>query len=101
MIVISNASPLLALSQIQCLHILKVLFGQLYIPDAVYQETVEECPVSVQKRGILAAVDQFIEVVTPTVDHEFSRNLGKGERSVLNLAIEKHGLFPLTNPLSL
>ncbi len=34
MIVISNSSPLLALSQIQRLDILKHLFGHIYIPDS-------------------------------------------------------------------
>jgi len=43
MIVISNSSPLLALSQVQRLDILKTLFGHIYIPDSVYRETVLEC----------------------------------------------------------
>lgn len=41
MIVVSNASPLLALAQANCLGILKALFGQVSIPVAVYRETVE------------------------------------------------------------
>ena len=34
MIVISNASPLIALSRIDRLHLLKDLFADVYIPDA-------------------------------------------------------------------
>lgn len=89
MMIIANASPLLALSQAECLGIFKALFGQLYIPGSVYQETVTDCPVALQKQGILIAVNDFIQVQEPTVDYPFSRNLGKGERGVLNLAIEK------------
>jgi hypothetical protein len=89
MIIISNSSPLLALSQVQRLDILNTLFGHVFIPDSVYQETVLECNVPVQREGILKAIDEFIEVVTPTINRQFSRNLGKGERGVLNLAIEK------------
>lgn len=89
MIVISNSSPLLALSQIQRLDILKTLFGHIYIPDSVFKETVLECNVPIQKAGISNALNDFIEVVTPTIDHRFSRKLGQGERGVLNLAIEK------------
>jgi hypothetical protein len=88
MIVISNSSPLLALSQIQRLDILKHLFGHIYIPDSVFKETVLECNVPIQKSGISIAINDFIEVVTPTIDHCFSRKLGQGERGVLNL-IEK------------
>lgn len=89
MIVIVNASPLIALSQAQCLTLLKVLFGQVYIPSSVYQETVINCPVALQKQGILLAISDYIQVEEPTMNHPFSRNLGKGERGVLNLAIEK------------
>ena len=89
MIVISNSSSLLALSQVQRLDILKTLFGQVYIPDSVYRETVLECNVPIQKEGILNAINDFIEVVIPTIEHQFSRKLGKGECGVLNLAIEK------------
>lgn len=89
MIVVANASPLLALSQANCLNLLRALFGRVYIPDTVYRETVVQCPVPQQKQGIQAAVGQFIEVVVPTVHLEFSRNLGQGEQGVLKLALEK------------
>jgi hypothetical protein len=89
MIVIANASPLLALSQAECLGVLKALFGQLYIPDSVYEETVTDCPIALQKQGILMAINDFIQVQEPGLNQPFSRNLGKGERGVLNLAIEK------------
>ena len=90
MIVISNLSPLIALSRIQSLNILKKLFGLIFIPHAVYQETVLEANNTLQKENILKAVDDFIEVVTPKTHHLFTRNLGKGEMGVLSLDLEKN-----------
>lgn len=89
MIVVVNASPLLALSQAQALFILKAMFGRVYIPDSVYRETVIDCNVPLQRRGIIAGLENFIEVATPNVNHAFTRNLGSGERGVLNLALER------------
>ena len=89
MIAISNSSPLIALSRIQNLHILKTLFGRIFIPDSVHQETVIDTNITIQKENILEALDDFIEIVIPSTHHLFKRNLGKGEIGVLNLAIEK------------
>ncbi len=38
--VVSNASPLIALSLIERLHLLKELWGEIIIPEAVYKEVV-------------------------------------------------------------
>ncbi|MEW6482862.1 MAG: hypothetical protein AB1397_07730 [bacterium] len=38
--VVSNASPLIALSMIDQFGILKELFGKIYIPEAVFQDIV-------------------------------------------------------------
>lgn len=38
--VVSNASPLIGLSMINQLELLKELFGKIYIPEAVYHEVV-------------------------------------------------------------
>lgn len=89
MIVVSDASPLLALAQADCLHLLKGLFGRLLIPAAVYRETVEQCPVPEQRLRIQSAVDDFIAVSTPQSDDRFSRKLGGGEQGVLALAVER------------
>lgn len=86
MIVITNASPLIALGQAQCLTILRSLFGRVLMPDTVYQETVIGCTVPLQRQAIEDAVDDFIEVATPTIRNRFSRNLGQGEAAVLDLA---------------
>jgi predicted nucleic acid-binding protein len=89
MIVVSDASPLLALAQADSLHLLKVLFGRILIPCAVYRETVEQCPVPDQRQRIQSAVDDFISVLTTECAYRFSRNLGSGEQGVLALALER------------
>jgi predicted nucleic acid-binding protein len=38
--VVSNAGPLLVLAKLNVLHLLKRLYGRIYIPQAVYEETV-------------------------------------------------------------
>ena len=38
--VVSNASPLIALSLIEKLYLLKELWGEIIIPEAVYKEVV-------------------------------------------------------------
>jgi len=40
MIVISNATPLISLAKINKIHLLKLMYGTLYIPEAVYKEIV-------------------------------------------------------------
>ena len=41
MIVVADSSPLIALGRIGQLEILHAVFGQLLVPDAVWQEVVE------------------------------------------------------------
>ncbi|MGC9349020.1 MAG: hypothetical protein ACP5JG_12825 [Anaerolineae bacterium] len=38
--VVSNAGPLLALAKLNILHLLKRLYDRVYIPQAVYEETI-------------------------------------------------------------
>ena len=86
--VISNSSPLIAMSCLRRLDIFQQLFGQLWIPQMVYQEVVVQCPDPEEKAYLQHAVQEFITVVSPKTSRLFSRNLGPGERSVLNLALE-------------
>lgn len=89
MIVIADASPLLALAQADALHVLQALFGRVLVPEAVRRETVDNCPVLDQRRRIEGALDNYLLVRTPQGDYPFSRNLGAGEREVLALALDQ------------
>lgn len=44
MIVVADATPLIALAKIEKLPLLKQLFGTIYIPPAVYAEVVTNAP---------------------------------------------------------
>jgi predicted nucleic acid-binding protein len=87
MIVISNASPLVALSRIARLDIFQQMFGSLLIPPAVKQEVVTDCLHVDEKTYLEQALNSFIHTRKPTHNQVFSRNIGAGERGVLNLAL--------------
>ncbi len=87
--IVADSSPLIILARINCLHILKALFGVIYIPTAVHQETVLETQIQQQKEAISQAIDASAIIVrNPTVISSFNRRLGRGEQGVLNLARE-------------
>lgn len=87
MIVISNASPLVALSRIARLDIFQQMFGTLFIPPAVNKEVVTDCPNVAERKLLEQALGLFIYTREPTHNQGFSRNIGAGERDVLNLAL--------------
>lgn len=88
--IISNSSPLIALGRLNRLDIVEDLFGNIYIPHSVYQETVVETSLEFQSLAIRKAIESGIIVVTtPTIVPVFKRKLDKGEQAVLALAIEK------------
>jgi len=89
MIVITNASPLIALSQAEVLPLLESLFGQVLVPGSVYQETVTGCRIAKQKEAIEAGLQRFFVVERPCQRRRYSRNLGAGEAGVLDLALDK------------
>lgn len=90
MIVVCNSSPLIALSRIGGLVILKHLFQQVYIPTAVFEETVLRSRLIPQQEAILVAMrENFLQVVEPQTQVAFKRVLGPGEQGVIQLAVEK------------
>ena len=88
MIVVSDASPLM-LAQADTLSTLKALFGRLLIPESIRVEIVDQCRIDDQRRRILAALSEFIDVAHPEGMARFTRNLGVGEQGVLQLALER------------
>jgi predicted nucleic acid-binding protein len=87
MIVVSNTSPLIALSRIGRLDILKKLFGKITITPEVLSEVLPKDK-NKDYEHIDNAINDFINVQSTTNDYPFKRTIDKGERSVLNLANE-------------
>lgn len=60
--VICNASPLIALSSISQIELLKDLFQKIIIPQAVYQEVVEEGKNRPGALEVKDAIGEWIEI---------------------------------------
>ena len=87
--IICNSSPLISLGNLGRIDILHKLYGKVFIPDEVYQETVLQATNELQKQSILDGIENgTIEVVTPNLKYDFRRKLDFGEKGVLNLALE-------------
>ncbi|MFA4646625.1 DUF3368 domain-containing protein [Pyrococcus kukulkanii] len=78
MIVVSNTSPLIGLSNIRHLDILRKLFEEIIIPPAVAEEFGEKLPSWVIVRPV--SDEKFVKVL--------SYSLGKGEAEAIALALE-------------
>ena len=42
LLIVSDATPLIALAKINCLHLLPQMFHQIIIPEAVFREVTEK-----------------------------------------------------------
>ncbi len=83
MVVVSDSTTLIILSDLQKLHYLKNIFEKVYIPQAVYEE------ISHKKEFVLPA---FIEVVKVEQNEQLSELmmlLDDGESQAISLAIKK------------
>lgn len=90
-IVISNASPLIGLCGVKMLHILKDLWGQIIIPDAVYKEVVVQGAGRYGVDSIAKACGDWINVVSVKDKQEvdaLQAILDEGESEVITLGQE-------------
>ncbi len=86
--VISNTTPLINFAAINRLDILQTMFGQIVIPQAVYDETTGySFPDS---QVVLQAISSgWLQVCrVSTIAREISLTLDEGEREAIALAIE-------------
>jgi len=87
-IVVSDSSPLIGLAQIQRLELLQCLFGEIFIPQAVYKEVV----IAGRKKGMAAqAVSAAAWIKTVVVSDlgavaALLQELDKGEAETIVLA---------------
>jgi len=87
MIVVSNRSPLIALSRIGRLDILKQLFGKVTITPEVLSEVLPK-EKTADYEHITNAVNDFLAIQSTSTNYPFKRTIDNGEKSVLNLANE-------------
>lgn len=89
MIVVSDASPLIALATVGQLDLLRALYGRVAVPVVVYQEVTEVRPAAPGAAIIRAA--KWI-AVRPVEDRvlvdALSLNLDAGEAEAIALAVE-------------
>ena len=83
--VISNSSPLIILYKCGKLELLKQIFGQVLIPNAVHQEVVYNTKDTLQSEAISRC--DFIQVHTiPHQQFKFSHRIDQGEAEAIMLA---------------
>lgn len=84
-VVVSDASPLIALAQIGQLNLLPALFGQVWIPPAVQSEIASQVPVF-----------GWLVIRAPqAVPEHLAVQLDAGEAEAIALAIDHHALLIL------
>ena len=83
--VVSNSSPLIILYKCDKLELLKQLFGQVLIPEAVQQEVVHDTKDAQQSEAISQC--DFIQVhPIPEQQFQFSHRIDRGEAEAILLA---------------
>lgn len=91
MILIADSSALTALSVVNKLSVLEQLFGEVYIPKAVYDEISQENKAE-SKRVAVYCQDKTIEISS---SYNFNISLGSGESEAIILYKEKNADFLL------
>jgi len=88
-IVISNSSPLIHLSQIGRLDLLRKLFSRLLIPPAVYREVVIEGQGRPGSREVMkASWIKVVEIKNEYLKRVLQLQLDEGEAEAIVLALE-------------
>ena len=90
-IVISNSSPLINLAIIGRLELIRKFWGEIYIPEAVWQEVVIDGKDMAGVDEIKKADWLFVEKVQDrNLTMALEQDLDKGEAEAIALAIEKN-----------
>lgn len=94
MTTVSNSTPLIALSKIGKIELLREYFGYIYIPKAVYEEVVVNGGILYGAEEVAKADWIIVEDVGNTLAVEsLSMYLDAGESEAIVLAKEKNGLL--------
>lgn len=84
--ILCNAGPLIALSMVESLAVLKRLYRRVLVPEAVFREVVDSGAGRVSSREIQSA--PWIEILRsePTAEPLLASELGAGEAAVIAAA---------------
>jgi uncharacterized protein len=97
MLVVSDTSPISNLIQVELLDLLHLLYGQIIIPKAVYEEL---CEIQSQKELIDNLNWIHIEIAQNiSMVQELENDLDKGESESIALAIELNADFLIIDEL--
>ena len=89
MIVVSDSSPLIALSRIKALELLKSLYTQVFIPQAIYHEVVQEGKGREGSEAVASASWIQVRSVQDSIAVELlQEQLDRGESEAIVLALE-------------
>lgn len=92
MIAVADTSPLLALANLDLLHVLPLLFERALIPPAVFAEATERRPdapgAGAIRRAVAEGVLHVTELRGATAQPTPPAWLGAGEREAIALALE-------------
>ncbi|SRR5579871_506438 len=96
--IVCNAGPLIALTLVNRLELLRALYRNILVPDAVHREVVESGFGRAGSEELRSA--NWIEVVPPiTLDGSLEVVLGRGESQVIALALARHAELVLIDEL--
>ncbi len=89
MSIVSNSSPLVSLSRIGQLDLLRQLYGEVYIPEAVWQEVVIRGAGQPGANEVRSAKWISVRPVNNRLlVHTLNQNLDEGESEAIVLALE-------------
>jgi len=93
--IISNSSPLIAHIKKNELSLLKKLFKEIIIPEAVFEELIAKAKKQEEQVKLLnEAIKEGLIIVKKLKNYKITDlNLGKGEKEAINLC------FEIENPL--
>jgi predicted nucleic acid-binding protein len=104
--VVSNAGPLIALSKLSILPVLKQLYGVVQIPSAVYDEVVIRGLETSQPdaQAVQLAIARNELIVSTLADTDLSESywtlpLGKGEKQAIYLSLKEKADWVLLDDL--
>ncbi len=98
--VICNTSPIQYLYQVNCLHILQELYGQIAIPEGVFTELEAGRITGIALPDVKSLSWLSVRYVRERTLLQMVSGLGAGEKQVLALALEKPGSLAIRDDLT-